>query len=734
MLIGKYKKRLYKTFVIISIFLVSILMIIIGISFSINQKNHYLTTQQQSVSTQANMAQISIMVITTALNDVMQDAAFEKWSASKTSAQYYHASTQAYNQLKKITSNLSPVDYEIVATKLDETSFVISPHGTISKKMFFSNETSLNTQQSSYIFDYFKKNKGSLILPSYSENKLQEIYYIVKKSYMESDLIYIIKIPYHTLFGKSLDQNFILFDTNQILAYGNINEKDKVLADQVYLADPNLKTSDYHFKFQDKIIFLSRLTEVDWAIAYIYDKISFDPFQILIYIILPSVLLLLLALFISKVIIERLYKPVKEVISDILPEDSNEPIIDEFQILKQNTHQIKILSQQLQAAIAEKNLLLSQRFYRDLLYGTNIDSDIYDHFRVEPKNYCVALIEFQNAMDGFSDNEIFLYKNNIYSSAQEDHSLQYVNISYNTCAIIIQTNTLSKAKESILSLIQGIDENIELKISISDIKIGVENIQHCFKEALKILEYKYLYGKSEILTMQQVADLVATTYYYPLLTENKLLQSMVEGKTSALDIFDELIRENIQYRNLAPDTLKSFIFALIGTLNRVFQELKTTPEQLLNRDVDFDNLYNSWNDVSIVSKLKQIIKGIIEGVKIKNQNMDDELLSDMLNYIYENYSDDIMLNDMAARFNISPKYCSSLFKKLSDDTFKNFLNNYRVEKAKEFLGENPDIKIADLSTMVGFNSSNSFIRVFSKYTGLTPKAFAEKIKAERENR
>lgn len=99
----------------------------------------------------------------------------------------------------------------------------------------------------------------------------------------------------------------------------------------------------------------------------------------------------------------------------------------------------------------------------------------------------------------------------------------------------------------------------------------------------------------------------------------------------------------------------------------------------------------------------------------------------MLNYIYENYWDDIMLNDLAEHLNISPKYCGILFKQLSDNNFKDFLNRYRIEKAKEILRDDPSIKIVDLSAMVGFNSSNSFIRVFSKYEGITPGAYVDRI-------
>lgn len=40
---------------------------------------------------------------------------------------------------------------------------------------------------------------------------------------------------------------------------------------------------------------------------------------------------------------------------------------------------------------------------------------------------------------------------------------------------------------------------------------------------------------------------------------------------------------------------------------------------------------------------------------------------------------------MAEALGISAKYCSNLFKKLSNDTFKNFLNHYRIDQAKKIL-------------------------------------------------
>ena len=54
------------------------------------------------------------------------------------------------------------------------------------------------------------------------------------------------------------------------------------------------------------------------------------------------------------------------------------------------------------------------------------------------------------------------------------------------------------------------------------------------------------------------------------------------------------------------------------------------------------------------------------------------------------------------------------------DNFKNYLNIYRLEKAKEFMEYNKDLKIKELAELVGYNSSNTFIRIFRKYEGVSP--------------
>lgn len=728
---GKYKKQLYKTFLISSITLVSIIAFVMSLNFFTKQKNQYINTIQQTSITRANNSDFAMNIIAKNLSEFTSLPELRDWATTTDSKAYYYNSLMIYKNLRTLSSNLSLLDYTMSATILDDSSSVISREGTSEKSVFFKDETTLDHGQIEYIFEYFKYNATPLTLTSHKDNQVEDIYYMVKQKYEDSAVIFIVKIPFRTLFGIDHNQSFAVHDGNRITILNGVNDSKKGLIEHLisnFTRTDNFINPSY---FEDLLIFSSDLNTVGWRISYIYDNLSLDFTQILLYFIGPLLFLIILALFITRLATERLYRPIKEVISQIEPidddkDDTGKPL-DEFELLKQNTNRLSTLSKQLQNTLQENNLLVSQKFYRGLLLGNDVDPTLHKEFKAQDKDYCVAVIEFQHSNDAFKNDEAFFYKNNLYSKSLEFEHLQYINISPDQCALIIQTDALDHAKHVISDIIDTVSDFINVKVSISDVRYGIDEINASFIEALKILEYKHLYVNYEFLTMNEVADLVDNTYYYPLLTENRLIQNIVEGNEDAIEIFDNLIRENIQHRNLGSYTLKNFIFVLIGTLNRVFQELKTTPEEFLGEDIDFEELYNSWGNVTIINQMKQIIGGVIEKVNSQKESLDDTLLNDMMEYIFENYSDDIMLNDMASEFNISPKYCSALFKRLSDDTFRNFLNKYRVDKAKEFLEEDPHLKISDLSTMVGFNSSSNFIRVFGKYAGLTPKAFADQI-------
>lgn len=111
-----------------------------------------------------------------------------------------------------------------------------------------------------------------------------------------------------------------------------------------------------------------------------------------------------------------------------------------------------------------------------------------------------------------------------------------------------------------------------------------------------------------------------------------------------------------------------------------------------------------------------------------NKSFKRELLKDkMLKFIEDNYQYDISLNDLAIVLEESPKYASFLFKKYININFKDFLTYYRIEKAKEIMTEDREVKVTLLHEMVGYSNITSFIRAFKKSEGVSPGVWKKSL-------
>lgn len=375
--------------------------------------------------------------------------------------------------------------------------------------------------------------------------------------------------------------------------------------------------------------------------------------------------------------------------------------------------------------------MVALRYYRELLF-TIPDWNCPLTAQQMAAPYCVALVEFIDEKDRFNEDDWYLQlqKNYLYVHVQglrPQQNAYCISTNSTFCAVLLQTASHSQAKSIVQEFFFIPTITCRLRIALSDVQEYVMHIKDCYQQALQLMEYRHLLTNAPLITSDMVQDFCQSNYYYPMSTESRLILLMVSGNGEAISLFDSLVEQNTKERTLSPNSYRSLSFAFIGTLVRAFEELKTTPEELLGYTIDFSGLYADAANQKIFASLRQMICAFVEAVEKRQQNSEDDLLQSMLDFIYANYSDDIMLNDVAQHCGVSASYCSTLFKRLSCDNFKTFLNRYRIEQACRFLQENPHRKISDLSQMVGFNSSSSFIRVFQRLMGTSPKAYAESL-------
>lgn len=96
-----------------------------------------------------------------------------------------------------------------------------------------------------------------------------------------------------------------------------------------------------------------------------------------------------------------------------------------------------------------------------------------------------------------------------------------------------------------------------------------------------------------------------------------------------------------------------------------------------------------------------------------------DAINSSVNYINENYTNRIYIEDVCKIAMMSQTYFSHLFKQITGKTFIEYINNLRVRKAVEMLINNNN-SISDICFAVGFNDTTYFNKVFKKETGLTP--------------
>lgn len=93
-------------------------------------------------------------------------------------------------------------------------------------------------------------------------------------------------------------------------------------------------------------------------------------------------------------------------------------------------------------------------------------------------------------------------------------------------------------------------------------------------------------------------------------------------------------------------------------------------------------------------------------------------------YISEHIEEDLSLVHLGDVIHFNPSYLSRLFKQECGINLSDYIEETRIEKAKELL-KRDDLKIAEVGSLVGYEAAHSFTRFFKKMTGVTPQEYRE---------
>lgn len=247
---------------------------------------------------------------------------------------------------------------------------------------------------------------------------------------------------------------------------------------------------------------------------------------------------------------------------------------------------------------------------------------------------------------------------------------------------------------------------------------GLSGVRASYEDALSAVDYC---TKNNIsITYYDDIKEAAAGIYYPYEIESQLYNSIKNGRTEETAAILDKIRE-INFISRKPpyfllqkltSLMLVVIYRLIDELYADNEEARTKYTRACRNVIRADDPSESYH---FLTEIALSISGDFE-CNSSNQEFKDKIIS----YIDKNFNNpDLSLAMLATHINISYHHLSHVFTDYMGETFISYLTKYRLEHSKELLTQS-DEKIDTIAKKSGFSGSNTFIKIFKKYYGITP--------------
>jgi two-component system response regulator YesN len=196
------------------------------------------------------------------------------------------------------------------------------------------------------------------------------------------------------------------------------------------------------------------------------------------------------------------------------------------------------------------------------------------------------------------------------------------------------------------------------------------------------------------------------------------------------DYFDSLGKwleplGEIQDKNdaIALEAYQTIITFFLSCINRSQLAVRFSQFCNLNELYDSEN-YITWKDaVEHLLELSHLLFNMKKEERCKRTN---DIIEFVQRHIENNLSKDLSLTSLSEKTYLNPSYLSRLYHQTTGHKLSGFIEQARIKKAKELLG-NPHDKIYEIAKKVGYDTAASFTRLFKKSEGISPQDYRDSI-------
>jgi len=134
-----------------------------------------------------------------------------------------------------------------------------------------------------------------------------------------------------------------------------------------------------------------------------------------------------------------------------------------------------------------------------------------------------------------------------------------------------------------------------------------------------------------------------------------------------------------------------------------------------------NRLMNLLEILVFMSTSKELSPILSKSFIASNDN-DTDRIDKVIQFILKNYKNDIYIEEIASKLNMSIASFSRYFKHHTHKTFSNYVTEIRISHACRLMMDS-HYNISEICYMSGFENQSNFYRHFKKFTGVIPKEY-----------
>ncbi len=276
----------------------------------------------------------------------------------------------------------------------------------------------------------------------------------------------------------------------------------------------------------------------------------------------------------------------------------------------------------------------------------------------------------------------------------------------------------SDSVESFKKNLYSLSTNSELPFTagIGKVAESIDDIHRSYQEARHAYRYTFLDSLAFIVSYEEVSpdqrSILSVDLPYYLL-QNKVLA----GDGIEVEQWFERSIVEIEAENISIDAIE-LVCLHIGTIIS-----QIANEQKLNHLFPTLNIhdqikYSTLNHVLIA--LREQARSMAEYMKESRTDNHAEKMNELKLFIKDHLSDDLSLESLAARVQLSSNYVSTLFGTITGESFTEYLNRVRLESAALMLVDQRELTVGEVATSVGYRNAQYFCTRFKAKYGITP--------------